>query len=176
MVSIKLIVNNENGRQMKKISLTVASLLIISICSAAYSQEVYVVESGDQLWNIASKYAPKGVTVHQEIVAIYEANPGAFQYANMNSLRTNVEIKIPESETVLAVSEKDATDTLSKHHTEWKQGIRQNQSEINISSNSTEPLSKQLKQINTEIASVKKEIQAVLNDITVSRNVLEQNM
>lgn len=177
MVTIKPHINtaDKQGQKMKIIPLSLAVLMMMSF-SNAYSQDVYQVENGDQLWNIAAKFKPENATVNQEMLAIYENNPDAFQYANMNSLRSNVDIKIPNNETVLAISKERASNLLESHYNEWRQGVRTQSSSTDTQNTPKGTLDKQLKDLNTEITAVQQEIKDALNDITVSRNVLEQSL
>ncbi len=52
------------------------------------------VNSGDTLSGIAEDYAGAGLSLHQVMVALFEANPGAFD-GNLNRLRAGAELSIP---------------------------------------------------------------------------------
>lgn len=59
----------------------------------------YLVRSGDTLAGIAGRIKPGGVSLDQMLVALYQANPGAFIANNMNRLMAGKVLSVPSAET-----------------------------------------------------------------------------
>ncbi len=79
------------------------------------------VNSGDTLSGIAEDYAGSGVSLNQVMVALYEANPRAFD-GNMNRLRAGAELRIPETREIRPYSPESALGEVL-HQTEgWLAG------------------------------------------------------
>ena len=55
------------------------------------------------------------------MVAIFEANPGAFG-GNINVLRADSELRIPASSDVAAISAAAAADEVARQYRQWSQG------------------------------------------------------
>ena len=63
------------------------------------------VKSGETLWSIASRLKPSDtVTVQQVVIALFNANPGAFKNRHIKQLKTGVSLRIPSLEAVKAIS------------------------------------------------------------------------
>jgi pilus assembly protein FimV len=75
--------------------------------STAGSSGNYDVKRGDTLARIAARNKPSSVSLEQAIVAIYRANPSAF-LGNVNRLKANVSLNIPEEGAMAAVSVAEA--------------------------------------------------------------------
>ncbi|MBX3666922.1 MAG: hypothetical protein KF778_00825 [Rhodocyclaceae bacterium] len=67
-----------------------------------------VVKSGDTLGRIAAEVRPEGVTLEQMLVALFRANPDAFDGKNMNRLRAGAILQVPESTDVQGIGSGDA--------------------------------------------------------------------
>lgn len=69
--------------------------------SAAVSQNIelsgntYRIQSSDTLWSISNAQKARGVTPHQMMVALLDANPNAFVGGNMNRLVNGAVLQIP---------------------------------------------------------------------------------
>ncbi len=57
---------------------------------------------GDTLSRIAQQYKPADVTLEQMLVAMFNANTGAFEGNNMNRLRAGAIVTVPDAETAKA--------------------------------------------------------------------------
>src|SRR5690606_2074360 len=79
------------------------------------------VESAETLWSIATRIRPSGVTVNQMMVALYEANPSAFD-GNMNLLLRGATLVVPTRDAVLARSAAEATAMVQRHDDAWRGG------------------------------------------------------
>jgi len=79
------------------------------------------VQRGETLWGIASRYRPAGVSMNQMMVAIYRANPAAFQ-GNMNILRQGARLEMPSEAALAAIGAGDATAEAIRQTAEWEGG------------------------------------------------------
>ncbi|WP_347990010.1 FimV/HubP family polar landmark protein [Methylomonas sp. AM2-LC] len=69
-------------------------------------------KSMDSLWQIAKKVAAEqGVTPHQMMAAIHNANPEAFVGNNINALKLGVKLKIPAVGSTTLAAEKSKANT-----------------------------------------------------------------
>ncbi len=82
------------------------------------------VQRAETLWSIASQLQPQGVTLNQMMVALYEANPNAFD-GNMNMLRAGAVLRIPETQTLTARSATAAQQEFARHLDDWRAGAEQ---------------------------------------------------
>lgn len=74
----------------------------------------------DTLWKIATRASrSRNVSVEQMMIAIYEANPGAFFKENINALSRGKTLKIPDRDAVLKLSRKDALAEYARHTHAW---------------------------------------------------------
>lgn len=73
----------------------------------ATAEEVRV-QRGDTLAKIAGQVKPSGVSLDQMLVALYQANPGAFAGRNMNRLKTGQILSVPNEETARSISRPEA--------------------------------------------------------------------
>jgi pilus assembly protein FimV len=82
----------------------------------------YRVRPNDTLWRIASVASPGPRSeVNRMMVAIFEANPGAFG-GNINVLRADSELRIPASSDVAAISAAAAADEVARQYRQWSEG------------------------------------------------------
>lgn len=72
----------------------------------------YTVRSGDTLWSVASRARPQGATVQQTLMAIYRENPEAFIDGDMNRMRRDYALRVPEPTEVAAIDADDARATV----------------------------------------------------------------
>ncbi|HEX6995578.1 MAG TPA: FimV/HubP family polar landmark protein [Gammaproteobacteria bacterium] len=77
------------------------------------------VQSSETLWSIASRLRPAGVTVNQMMVALYEANPNAFD-GNMNVLLRGATLMIPDRDAMTALSADEATAIVRRAEESWR--------------------------------------------------------
>jgi pilus assembly protein FimV len=82
--------------------------------STATTTGTYQVVAGDTLAGIAERHRHAEVTVDQELVALYRANPEAFANGNINLLLAGATLKIPERAAVAAIDPVEATDAARK--------------------------------------------------------------
>jgi pilus assembly protein FimV len=78
--------------------------------AATAAGTTYRVVEGDTLARIAGRQRRPGVTLDQELIALYEANPDAFVNGNINLLIAGATLKIPDRTAVAAVEPAEAKD------------------------------------------------------------------
>jgi len=82
----------------------------------------HVVQRGDSLWGIASRMRPDGrLTMNQTMLAIYEANPGAFG-GNINVLRAGASLRIPSADEIFRISRGNAFNEVKRQNQAWSGG------------------------------------------------------
>ena len=81
--------------------------------------DAYVVQPRDTLWGIASRVRPDSrLSMNQTMLAIYEANPGAFG-GNINILRAGARLRIPSADAIYSIDRAYALNEAKRHHAEW---------------------------------------------------------
>jgi len=72
----------------------------------------YQVKQGDTLTKIANANKSDGVSLQQMLMALYRSNADAFDGENMNRMRAGKILNIPNTDTVAAVDQDEATRTV----------------------------------------------------------------
>jgi pilus assembly protein FimV len=88
----------------------------------AASGSSHVVKRGETLSAIASSAsgsAPNSAPTRSWMLAIYQANPGAFD-KNMNLLRSGAVLRIPESSDASAISPSEANGEIRRQYAAWR--------------------------------------------------------
>ena len=86
---------------------------------AAVAGEGREVKGGDTLHKIATDVKPDGVSLDQMLVALFRANPDAFEGGNMNRLRAGKILTIPEKQVVESVTPAEARKVISAQSSDW---------------------------------------------------------
>ena len=86
--------------------------------SFAQSSQV-IVESGDTLWEIASRFSGNYRGPQQMMVAIFNLNPPAFHNDDMNLIQKGAILNIPNSDQVSMVSDSQAISEVRSHIQKW---------------------------------------------------------
>lgn len=81
------------------------------------SREIRVA-NGATLWRIAQQVQPDGATVEQVMMALFDANPNAFEIGNVNALEKNQKLGVPPVEVILAVDVDKAAERFKAHMAE----------------------------------------------------------
>jgi pilus assembly protein FimV len=82
----------------------------------------YVVQRRETLWGIAQRMRPDSrLTMNQTMLAIYEANPGAFG-GNINLLKAGATLRIPSADEIFRISRGDALSEVRRQNTNWQDG------------------------------------------------------
>ena len=80
------------------------------------------VQSGDTLSEISERYLQPGVSLNQMMVALYEANPAAFD-GNINRLRAGAVLEIPDVASIRDTSRRFAATEVQRQHESWRSVI-----------------------------------------------------
>jgi pilus assembly protein FimV len=81
--------------------------------------DVYV-NRGDTLWGITQRVRPDSrLTMNQAMLAIYEANRGAFS-GNINRLKAGARLRIPSADEVFQISRGDAFAEVKRQNETWR--------------------------------------------------------
>src|SRR6185436_13188345 len=80
----------------------------------------YNVRRGDTLSRIAGEVKPANVTLEQMLVALFNANPNAFDGGNMNRLRAGAILNVPAAEQAAASAPNEATRTVRMQAADWR--------------------------------------------------------
>ncbi|MGE6780167.1 type IV pilus assembly protein FimV [Vreelandella titanicae] len=79
------------------------------------------VGSGDTLWSVAEHIKPDEVSVQQMMLALLEANSEVFPSGNINDMRAEQTLRVPNSERILARSHGDADAAIKAMNEAWQQ-------------------------------------------------------
>ncbi len=86
--------------------------------STTSSGDVYV-ERGQTLWGIAARMRPDSrLTMNQTMLAIFEANPEAFD-GNINRLKAGVSLRIPSADEIFRIDRTSALNEARRQNDEW---------------------------------------------------------
>jgi len=91
-----------------------------SFTPAAPPADGYVVRRGDTLSKIASSYKAADVSLEQMLVALFNANAGAFDGNNMNRLRTGAIVTVPSADAAAATSPAEAIKVVRVQAADWR--------------------------------------------------------
>ena len=87
---------------------------------AGGADNTYSVRRGDTLSRIAGDVKPPNVTLEQMLVALFNANPNAFDGGNMNRLRAGAILTVPNAEQAAASAPNEATRTVRVQASDWR--------------------------------------------------------
>lgn len=76
----------------------------------------------DTLWEIAQRNRPSGASVHQTMLAIQELNPGAFINGNINQMRANQTLTLPDASQATRRSQSEAIAQVAEQNAAWRAG------------------------------------------------------
>ncbi|HEX6928288.1 MAG TPA: FimV/HubP family polar landmark protein [Gammaproteobacteria bacterium] len=80
------------------------------------------IQRNETLWGIAQRLRPdESVTINQMMLAVYRANPEAFQ-GNINRLKAGYILRIPEYSEIVAQGRRDAFLEVKRQNEEWSAG------------------------------------------------------
>ena len=87
---------------------------------AAEAAQYGPTKKGDTLGKIARQVKPEGVTLEQMLVALFQANQGAFDGKNMNRLRTGQSLSVPSGDQAAAVASNEAAKLVRIQAVDWR--------------------------------------------------------
>ncbi len=112
--------------------------------SAQSPVDSYRVRSGDTLWEIAERVRPDStVSVNQTMIAIQQANPGAFINGNINRLRNGRVLRVPASGEIANISYNQAVAAVRQQNQSWSSESNQRAvlTSSDVASSTTSPSS-----------------------------------
>ena len=87
---------------------------------AATASDTYgPIEKGETLSKIAAQVKPADVSLEQMLVALYRQNQEAFSGKNMNRLKSGQILKVPTTEEIAAIEQKDARREIHTQVSDW---------------------------------------------------------
>ncbi|MGD8311703.1 MAG: FimV/HubP family polar landmark protein [Gammaproteobacteria bacterium] len=84
------------------------------------------IKRSETLWEIARQVRPgSDITMDQMMIALQRANPHAFIRENINNLRTDVTLRIPDRADIQSLSPAAARAEAQRQYAEWKEARQQ---------------------------------------------------
>lgn len=77
------------------------------------------IRRNETLWNIADRLRPSGVSINRMMIALFQANPGAFD-DNINHLREGAVLRVPEQSEIESVSVAQANRQVAQQNESWR--------------------------------------------------------
>ena len=83
-------------------------------------RDQYAVKRGDTLSKIANEYKPPSATLEQMMVALFNANQGAFDGGNMNRLRAGRIVTMPPADAAASTPPVEAAKVVRLQASDWR--------------------------------------------------------
>ncbi len=113
-----------------------------SVASLSDDKQYGPVESGETLSGIAASVLHDGATMNQMLIALFQANPHAFN-DNINALRQGVTLRIPDDNELDFQTPETATAEVMRQTNAWLTGVEQHApvtlAHANVMASSDEP-------------------------------------
>jgi pilus assembly protein FimV len=87
---------------------------------AAPAPDRISVNEGQTLWSVAQQVRPQGVNTNQAMLALQQANPGAFIDGNINRLKSGAVLRIPTREEFAAMGAAEAESQVLAQDASWR--------------------------------------------------------
>ena len=87
--------------------------------SAASPAQEHLTKRGDTLYKVARRMQPAGVDLDKVLVALFEANPEAFDGKNMNRLKVGKILQAPSEDALNAMTDKHANSEIKLQTADW---------------------------------------------------------
>jgi pilus assembly protein FimV len=140
------------------------------------------VQNAETLWGIAEQFRPNGVTMNQMMVAVFQANPQAFD-GNMNVLRRGAILRIPELTELQSVNAGNATAEVQRQSDAWQGAPAERQARLTLLPASDEAAPAGAARgpetpagaatSDAEVAALRDEVGALQTELEESRRLLE---
>jgi len=101
--------------------------------------DTYEINAEDTLWSIAEDNRPAGVTTHQMMVALLEANQDAFLNGDMNQMQVGAVLQIPSADAMAAI-DKGSAVAMVREQTEFQRASQQLESTTEVAEDSDLPV------------------------------------
>ena len=93
------------------------------VASSRIEGNQYKTTGNDTLWEIAARVRPNSrVSVHQTMLAIQDLNPDAFLAGNINRLKNNQVLRLPDEQQIKARSQAEAVAQVAEQNAAWREG------------------------------------------------------
>ena len=100
-----------DGPRLVPVSVQIPS----SQSSPSDEQVILNVPNGATLWRLASRVQPEGLTIEQVMMALYDTNPDAFEFDNVNALERGAQLRVPSVSVMRLESPVDAKTRFDTH-------------------------------------------------------------
>ncbi|MDX1572537.1 MAG: FimV/HubP family polar landmark protein [Methylophaga sp.] len=118
----------------------------------------YQVRSGDTLWQIAQQTRPASdITAQQMMMALLASNPDAFQRNNINGLKADASLRIPDAATIRQLSPVQANAAVNEQLLQWQNRNRPTVESVESASESADTSAQTISQDNESDASAEAE-------------------
>lgn len=137
--------------------------------SIALSGDSYRIREQDTLWSISNARKARGVSPHQMMVSLLDANPEAFIDGNMNRMRTGAVLQIPVESSQRAVSAASALSIVES----W---TRNNRAPVRRESNFQPDIAVEVVDNSSDLNTVTEQLETVQTEIftgTLQRDQLQ---
>ena len=83
--------------------------------STKVKNKILIVKNGSTLWRLANSVKPGALTIEQVMMALYDENPDAFEYNNVNALEKGKTLAVPSVERLAQESAIGAAKRFDAH-------------------------------------------------------------
>jgi FimV-like protein len=101
--------------QKPDIRITANEGLTVPASSTKVKNKILVVKNGSTLWRLANIVKPDALTIEQVMMALYDENPDAFEYNNVNALEKGKILAVPSVERLAQESAIGAAKRFDAH-------------------------------------------------------------
>ena len=103
------------GSQTPDIKIAANEGPAIPEASTEVKNKKLIVKDGSTLWRLAKRVKPDALTIEQVMMALYDGNPDAFEYNNVNALEKDKTLAVPSIERLAQESAIDAAKRFDAH-------------------------------------------------------------